>query len=105
MRNRFTITGFVFVFVLALMSLPAAAQDTPDAPPRDPLALAQRFLGFQREFAFGLPALNVDVGEQSQFWVPKRGTDVPQQITATLVGRATDVEFWVEDGILYDEAE
>jgi len=101
MRKRFIV--FVLVFALLLSSFPAVAQDVPVTPPRDPLALAQRLLGFQREFAFGLPALEVEVGESAPFWVARRGADVPQQITATLVGRAADVEFWVEDGIPYDE--
>ncbi|MCC6612238.1 MAG: immune inhibitor A [Anaerolineae bacterium] len=94
-----------FVFICLLIGLPASAQEATTAPPRDPLALARRFLGFQREFAFGLPALEVEVGDQAQFWVPKRASDTPQQITATLAGRAADVEFWVEEDILYNESE
>ncbi|MCA9909964.1 MAG: immune inhibitor A, partial [Anaerolineae bacterium] len=103
MPKRFII--FAIVFVLLLIGLPAAAQETSEAPAHDPLVLARRFLGFQREFAFGLPALDVEIGEHAQFWVSKRGADTPQQITATLVGRAADVEFWVEEDILYNETE
>ncbi len=105
MLKRHLILARMLVFLTALMPTLAAAQEAPTLPQRDPLALAQRFLGFQSEFAFGLPALPVEVGEQAQFWVPKRGSDTPQQITATLVASATDIDFWVEEGIVYDEAD
>jgi hypothetical protein len=81
------------------MSRPAAAQNTTDAPPRDPLALAQRLNGYEQPFAFPEITPTYSVGDEAEFWVPRTGADAPVRVTATLAGAAAAAYVWVEDGI------
>lgn len=96
--------------LLALLVLPmmTAAQAPDPTPPRDPQALAERYLfaspGGTAELT-ELPA-PLDLGETTaELWVSRRGDALPTRITARLVqgGRVASylpgVLIWAEDGV------
>jgi hypothetical protein len=88
------------LLVCALVVGSASAQEAErGVPVRDPLSLAQRYLGYERDDAFAAPTPIYVVGDVERFWVPRRGISDPQQIEARLVAAAPGVNVWVEEGV------
>ncbi|MCC6804368.1 MAG: hypothetical protein IT319_15910, partial [Anaerolineae bacterium] len=97
--------ALIFAFLLVTgFSIPAAAQDdaAPTAPPRDPQALAARFLGASGD----TPAVPLTpiyrAGDTLDFWVTKNGSSTPVRVSATLVTATPILYIWVEQGITAD---
>lgn len=96
----------VFAFLLvAGFPAPAAAQDNtapPAAPPRDPQALAARFLGASGDAPTSPLTPMYRAGDTLDFWVTKNGSSTPVRVSATLVAATPILYMWVEDGITAD---
>lgn len=91
----------VACFLFLGVSLVAAQEDTPNTT-RDPLSLAQRYLGYDGEPVI-LPITPIyEVGDTLDFWVSKG--EAPTRVNATLAAAAPSVYVWVEDGLEYDTA-
>jgi hypothetical protein len=97
MTLRHTARIVALMIACALVASISSAQDA--AAPRDPLALAQRYLGYTRDLAFPPPTPIYEVGATETFWVPRRDADAPQQAEFTLVGAANGAYVWAEDGV------
>jgi hypothetical protein len=92
----------IFAFLLvAAFPAPAAAQDDA-APPRDPQALAIRFLGASGAAPTSPLTPIYRAGDTLDFWVTKTGSDTPVRVSATLVAATPILYMWVEDGISAD---
>ncbi|MFQ3567458.1 MAG: PDZ domain-containing protein [Aggregatilineales bacterium] len=94
----------VTLVILASLSLsaPARAEERLPAAPYDPVALAQRFLGYAGEPALvDLPPVYA-LGDRSAFWASRASASEPTAIEAALVARAGAVYLWVEEGLPFD---
>ncbi len=89
----------VVILLVCIMVAGSAVAQERVMPLRDPLDLAQRYLGYAREEAFAAPTPIYVVGDTETFWVPRRGMSEPQPIEARLVGLAPGINVWVEQGV------
>ena len=79
-----------------LLAAGVVAQDDPPAPPRDPAALAARFLGY--DGAPIVPELRdpLALGDADTFYAPKAGSETPVAMTAELVSLSPGVAVWAD---------
>jgi hypothetical protein len=90
----------VSLLFLFLIFVPATlAQDDPNTTLRDPITLAQRYLGYNGEPL--IPALTplYAPADTLDLWVSK--ADGPTRITTTLAAAGSSVYLWVEAGLTY----
>ena len=103
-RKLFSRHSCLLLFSLLLLSFPPTllAQEnavSAAAPPRDPQALAERFLAYEGA-ARSSPLTPVyRVNDRAEFWVGKNSSETPVRVQAVLAGAASGVYIWVEDGI------
>ena len=86
-----------------LIFVPAAlAQNEPTTTQRDPVDLAQRYLGYDGEPI--IPSLTslYEPGDTLELWVSK--SEGPTRVTTTLAAAGPLVYLWVEEGLEYDSA-
>jgi hypothetical protein len=102
MASAARMTSMIGLLLLLIFLTGGASAQDAAAPTRDPLALAQRLLGYEDDLAFAMPTPIYAVGDVETFWVPRRGQSEPQQIEAELVALAPGVNLWVEQGVALD---
>jgi hypothetical protein len=86
---------------LLLLVAPLAAQ--PADAPRDPAALAARYLGVESSAPAALLSRPYLPGERAAFYVSKRGGDQPTLTEATLAAaEPRQLYLWVEAGLDFD---
>ena len=94
--------GLIFVCLLFIgVPLVSAQGDTPDTV-RDPISLAERYLGYDGSPIIPDATPLYEAGDTLEFWVSKG--DAPVRVQATLAAAAPSVYVWVEDGLEYDSA-
>jgi hypothetical protein len=96
-----------FLIVALLLAVTTVgAQDTAADTTRDPVALAQRLLGFDADYTIPPLTPRYSPGDTAEFWVGKTGSDTPTKITANLAGVSRSlyqgVYLWAEEGLAYN---
>ncbi len=67
--------------------------------PRDPQALAERYLGYTGAAVTTPLTPLYRVGDSAEFWVGKSDSETPVRVSATLAAAAPNIYLWVEEGI------
>ena len=99
---RAILPAFALCLLLAGVS---RAQDAVTPPPRDPAALAARFLGYD-----GSPVVpplpdTYAPGDTTSFRVPHAGSDQPVTVTARLASASPGVYVWVDTALETDTSD
>ena len=96
--SRYFVLIFALFLAAVLTNLSSAQEDETPAP-RDAQSLAERFLGYD-----GAPLTSpltpiYNVGDTTEFWVGKTGSETPVRVEATLAAAAPAAYIWVEEGL------
>ncbi len=89
----------LLILVAIVCASGVSAQENSTSFARDPHSLAQRYLGFTGTLPSPPLVPIYKVGDKSQFWVGKLGSDTPTRVTATLAAATDSLYLWVEDGV------